>query len=470
MSTFCYQTMEYTMNADTIAAIATAMSPSGIGIIRISGNQALDIIDRIFCFKKSDKRISSCASHTVHYGYIYDEKEMVDEVMVLLMKAPNSYTREDTVEIDCHGGVFVMKRILEVVIKNGARPAEPGEFTKRAFLNGRIDLSQAESVIDVIHAKNDYALQSSLNQLKGSLHRQIVPIREEIIHEIAFIESALDDPEHISLDSYPQVLHNIVDNLLKKARNLLKSFDNGRFLKEGINTVIVGKPNAGKSSLLNILVGEERAIVTDIAGTTRDVIEEQINLGGILLNVMDTAGIRNTTDIVEKIGVDRARENASRADLVIYVIDSSTELDDSDLQIMDLLQEKKVIILLNKADLDPKVSIEEIKTKLNKTIISFSAKEHDGMDGLEKEIKEMFFRGDISFNDEMYAVNARQKNCITNGIQHLELVNRSIEDGMSEDFFSIDLIGAYEEFGKVIGEEVEDDLVEEIFSKFCMGK
>lgn len=458
------------MNTDTIAAIATAMSPSGIGIIRISGNDALTVIDQIFRFKSSNKKVSSCSSHTVHYGYIYDDEEIVDEVIVLLMKAPNSYTREDTVEIDCHGGVFVMKRILETVLKHGARPAEPGEFTKRAFLNGRIDLSQAESVIDVIHAKNDFALQSSMKQLKGSLHMKIISIRERILHEIAFIESALDDPEHISLDSYPQVLHSVVDNLLAESEKMLESFDNGRFLKEGINTVIVGKPNAGKSSLLNILVGEERAIVTNIAGTTRDVLEEQINLNGIILNVMDTAGIRNTTDVVEKIGVDRAREFASRADLVIYVIDSSTELDESDFQIMELLQNKKALILLNKTDLDSKVSLEDIKSRLDKIIISVSAKEHYGIDKLEDEIKEMFFHGDISFNDEMYAVNVRQKNCISNAIDHLKLVIQSIDNGMPEDFFSIDLMGAYEELGKVIGEEVEDDLVEEIFSKFCMGK
>ena len=458
------------MNTDTIAAIATAMSPSGIGIIRISGNDALTVIDQIFRFKSSNKKVSSCSSHTVHYGYIYDDEEIVDEVMVLLMKAPNSYTREDTVEIDCHGGVFVMKRILETVLKHGARPAEPGEFTKRAFLNGRIDLSQAESVIDVIQAKNDFALQSSMKQLKGSLHMKIISIRERILHEIAFIESALDDPEHISLDSYPQVLHSVVDNLLAESEKMLESFDNGRFLKEGINTVIVGKPNAGKSSLLNILVGEERAIVTNIAGTTRDVLEEQINLNGIILNVMDTAGIRNTTDVVEKIGVDRAREYASRADLVIYVIDSSTELDESDFQIMELLQNKKALILLNKTDLDSKVSLEDIKSRLDKIIISVSAKEHYGIDKLEDEIKEMFFHGDISFNDEMYAVNVRQKNCISNAIDHLKLVIQSIDNGMPEDFFSIDLMGAYEELGKVIGEEVEDDLVEEIFSKFCMGK
>lgn len=462
--------MDINMSSDTIAAIATVMSPSGIGIVRISGDEALAIIDRIYRSKNNNVRLNDCKSHTIHYGYIYDGDEVVDEVMVLLMKAPNSYTREDTVEIDCHGGVYVMKRILETVIKYGARPAEPGEFTKRAFLNGRLDLTQAESVIDVINAKNDYALKSSLNQLKGSVHEEVKKIRDEIIYQIAFIESALDDPEHISLEGYPEKLHKIVDNNVEKVDKLLKSFDNGRILKEGINTVIVGKPNAGKSSLLNILVGQEKAIVTEIAGTTRDVLEEQINLNGITLNVMDTAGIRNTSDVVEKIGVDRARKYAVNADLVIYVIDASTELDENDYEIMKLLQDKKAIVLLNKSDLDTKVQPEEVKKYLDKKVISISAKNNTGIDEFEDTIKEMFFQGEVTFNDEIYSINVRQKNSLQIVLEHLKQVNQSIEDGMAEDFFSIDLMGAYEELGKIIGESVEDDLVEEIFSKFCMGK
>ena len=462
--------MDINMSSDTIAAIATAMSPSGIGIVRISGDEALAIIDRIYRSKNNNVRLNDCKSHTIHYGYIYDGDEVVDEVMVLLMKAPNSYTREDTVEIDCHGGVYVMKRILETVIKYGARPAEPGEFTKRAFLNGRLDLTQAESVIDVINAKNDYALKSSLNQLKGSVHEEVKKIRDEIIYQIAFIESALDDPEHISLEGYPEKLHKIVDNKVEKVDKLLKSFDNGRILKEGINTVIVGKPNAGKSSLLNILVGQEKAIVTEIAGTTRDVLEEQINLNGITLNVMDTAGIRNTSDVVEKIGVDRARKYAVNADLVIYVIDASTELDENDYEIMKLLQDKKAIVLLNKSALDTKVQPEEVKKYLDKKVISISAKNNTGIDEFEDTIKEMFFQGEVTFNDEIYSINVRQKNSLQIVLEHLKQVNQSIEDGMAEDFFSIDLMGAYEELGKIIGESVEDDLVEEIFSKFCMGK
>lgn len=458
------------MNSDTIAAIATAMSPSGIGIVRISGEDAFTIIDRIYRSKNGKKKLSTCESHTIHYGFICDGEEVIDEVMVLLMRGPRSYTAEDTIEIDCHGGVYVMKRILETVLKNGARPAEPGEFTKRAFLNGRIDLTQAESVIDVIQSKNEYALQSSLSQLRGSVLSDIKKLREELIHEIAFIESALDDPEHISLDKYPQKLHNIVDNQLMDIDKLLMSFDNGRIFKEGINTVIVGKPNVGKSSLLNILVGQERAIVTDIAGTTRDVLEEQINLNGITLNIMDTAGIRDTSDVVEQIGVDRAREYASKADLVIYVIDASKELDEDDYEIMDLLQDKKAIVLLNKSDLDTIVSLEEIEKRLHHRIISISAKENTGISELEDSIKEMFFHGEVQFNDEVYAINARQKNALEIAKKHLELVNQSIADDMPEDFYSIDLMSAYEALGNVIGESVEDDLVEEIFSKFCMGK
>ena len=458
------------MKTDTIAAIATAMTPSGIGIVRISGEDALTIIQKIYRSPKNRKNLFECSSHTIHYGYIYDGDEMIDEVMVLLMKAPNTYTREDTVEIDCHGGVFVMKRILETVIKYGARPAEPGEFTKRAFLNGRIDLSQAESVIDVIQSKNEFALKSSLNQLKGAVLQNIKAIRGNIIHEIAYIESALDDPEHISLDGYGEALKERITDISGEIQKLLDSADNGRILKEGISTVIVGKPNAGKSSLMNILVGEDRAIVTDIAGTTRDILEEQINLGGISLNIIDTAGIRNTSDVVEKIGVSKAKEYAAKADLTIYVIDSSTELDENDFEIMELLDEQHSIVLLNKSDLTPATTEETVKKHLNTKVISISAKNHTGIQELEDTIKEMFFHGEVSLNDEVYITNVRQKTSLQEALDSLHLVMQSIEDGMPEDFYSIDLMNAYEELGKIIGEAVEDDLVNEIFSKFCMGK
>ena len=458
------------MKSDTIAAIATAMTPSGIGIIRISGDDSIELIDKIYKSKSGKKLLSQCDSHTVHYGFIYDGDEKIDEVMVLIMRAPNTYTREDTIEIDCHGGVFVMKRILETVIKYGARPAEPGEFTKRAFLNGRIDLSQAESVIDVINSKNEFALKNSLSQLNGAVLDSIKQIREVLLHEIAFIESALDDPEHISLDSYPQKLLLIVDNQIKSIDKLLKSSDNGRILKEGINTVIVGKPNAGKSSLLNILVGADRAIVTDIAGTTRDVLEEQINLDGITLNLVDTAGIRDTDDIVEKIGVDRAKQYTDSADLIIYVIDSSTELDDNDFSIIDILKDKNAIVLLNKSDLSTITTEDIVKKYLDKPVIYISAKDRMGIDELESKISEMFLHGQVSFNDEVYITNIRHKNSLTEALNSLKLVVESINNDMPEDFYSIDLMNAYEELGLIIGEAVEDDLMQEIFSKFCMGK
>lgn len=458
------------MKSDTIAAIATAMTPSGIGIIRISGDDSFELIDKIYKSKSGKKLLSQCDSHTVHYGFIYDGDEKIDEVMVLIMRAPNTYTREDTIEIDCHGGVFVMKRILETVIKYGARPAEPGEFTKRAFLNGRIDLSQAESVIDVINSKNEFALKNSLSQLNGAVLDSIKQIREVLLHEIAFIESALDDPEHISLESYPQKLLLIVDNQMKNIDKLLKSSDNGRILKEGINTVIVGKPNAGKSSLLNILVGADRAIVTDIAGTTRDVLEEQINLDGITLNLVDTAGIRDTDDIVEKIGVDRAKQYADSADLIIYVIDSSTELDDNDFSIIDILKDKNAIVLLNKSDLSTITTEDIVKKYLDKPVINISAKDRTGIDKLESKISEMFLHGQVSFNDEVYITNIRHKNSLTEAFNSLKLVVESINNDMPEDFYSIDLMNAYEELGLIIGEAVEDDLMQEIFSKFCMGK
>ena len=457
------------MKTDTIAAIATAMSSSGIGIVRISGEEAVVVADRIFEMK-NHKKLSEMPTHTIHYGHIHDEDEVIDEVMVLLMRGPKSYTREDTVEIDCHGGVYVMKRILETVIRHGARPAEPGEFTKRAFLNGRIDLSQAESVIDVIYSKNDFALKSSLSQLSGSVSEKIRDIRGTVLHEIAFIESALDDPEHISLEGYPEQLSEIVSGVADKIEKLLANSDNGKMLKEGISTVIVGKPNAGKSSLLNTLVGEEKAIVTDIAGTTRDVLEEQINLNGVLLNVIDTAGIRDTEDVVEKIGVERAKKYLKDADLVIYVVDTSTALDENDAEIMELLRDRHTIVLLNKSDLKQITTVEEVRKHLDKTMIPISAKEQTGIDALEKEIKEMFFSGKVTFNDEVYITNIRQKTALQEALRSLKLVQQSIEDDMPEDFYSIDLMNAYEELGTIIGEAVEDDLVNEIFSKFCMGK
>lgn len=458
------------MTGDTIAAIATALTASGIGIIRISGEEALEIAGKVYRSKNGKNDIRKSESHRIHYGFIYDGEEMIDEVLVMVMKGPRSYTGEDTVEIDCHGGILAMRKVLEAVIHAGARPAEPGEFTKRAFLNGRIDLSQAEAVMDVINAKNEYALKSSMSQLKGAVLRSIKEIRNSIIYHIAYIESALDDPEHISIDGYGEELSDVIKEQKEKIRRLIDSFSEGKMIHEGIKTVIVGKPNAGKSSLLNCLVGEEKAIVTDIAGTTRDVLEETIVLQGISLKMMDTAGIRKTEDVVEKIGVERARTYAKEADLILYVVDSSTELDENDQEILKLLEDKKAIVLLNKSDLKPVVTKEILSGKTGKPIISISAKEEKGVEELEKQIKEMFFQGEISFNDEVYITNARHKKALEDAGKSLEMVENSIAMGMPEDFFSIDLMNAYEALGSITGEAVGEDLVNEIFSKFCTGK
>ena len=456
-------------HADTIAAISTGMTSSGLGIVRISGPDAVEIADKIYD-SRNGKKLADMPTHTIHYGYIRDGEEFLDEVLVMLMRGPRSFTSEDTVEINCHGGVYAMNRILELVTRKGARLAEPGEFTKRAFLNGRIDLSQAEAVIDVINAKNEYALKSSVSQLKGSVLKAVREIREKIIYHIAYIESALDDPEHISLDGYPEQLEEQTEQWIEKITSLIASAENGKRMKEGIRTVIVGKPNAGKSSLLNVLLGEERAIVTDIAGTTRDVLEEQMSLSGISLNIIDTAGIRETEDVVEKIGVKKAKTYAKDADLVIYVADSSTQLDENDEEIMELIRDRKAIVLLNKMDLDLVTTEEMIRERLDKPVIPISAKEEQGIDRLEQTIKDMFYDGNLSFNDQIYITNMRQKAALSEALESLKQVMTSIQNQMPEDFFSIDLMNAYEELGSITGESVGEDLVNEIFSKFCMGK
>ena len=458
------------MYQDTIAAIATAMSSSGIGIVRISGPEAFSIAEKIFRPKKTEKKIAKEPAYTMHYGTVWDGEVMLDEALLLLMRGPHSYTAEDTVEIDCHGGILVVKRILEAAVKAGARLAEPGEFTKRAFLNGRLDLSQAEAVMDLIEAKNDLALRNSISQLRGSVQKKIYEIKEEILYQTAFIESALDDPEHISLDGYVEKLKVIVEKLKVELKKLLLSGENGRILKEGIKTVIVGKPNVGKSSLLNVLVGEERAIVTEIAGTTRDILEEQIQLNGISLNILDTAGIHFTEDVVEKIGVSRAVENLENADLALYVIDASTPLTQEDEEIMERLAGRKAVAVLNKSDLDVVVTEEQIREKLSHPIVSVSAKREKGLEKLEAVIEDLFFQGEISFNDEIYITNIRQKKLLEETLEALEMVLESIENQMPEDFFTIDLMNAYTFLGKIVGEEVEEDLVNEIFGKFCMGK
>ena len=492
------------MITDTIAAISTALSDSGIGIIRVSGSEALSSVNRIFVNAKYERKLLGYKTHTIHYGYIVDydyickyddlhvnidfsegklsedvRNHILDEVMVSVMKGPHSFTKEDVVEINCHGGVMMVKKILENVIKTGVRVAEPGEFTKRAFLNGRIDLSEAEAVMDIIHSKSEFALKNSVKQLKGSLSQKIKELRSKMIYEIAYIESALDDPEHYDLTEYPEELRKKILLIQDDIAKLIDSFENGKVWSEGINTVIVGKPNAGKSSLLNAIVGTDRAIVTDIPGTTRDTIEENVMFQGINLHMIDTAGIRNTEDTVEKIGVQKSIDRIEDADLVLYVVDSSVPLSEEDMDIMNLVKNRKCIVLLNKNDLEQIVSenvIREMFSSIdanafeNVHIISSSTMKENGMDAFSKLLSDLFINGYVKMNDEVVITNIRHKEALIASEESLQKVLESIDMCMPEDFFSIDLMSAYSSLGYIIGEEVGDDLVQEIFTKFCMGK
>ena len=455
---------------DTIAAITTGMSNAGVGIIRISVERACEIVDKIFRAANSKKKATTMKTYTAAFGGVYDGDEMKDEAILLVMKAPHTYTCEDVCELQCHGGIVVLREILDMIVRAGARIAEPGEFTKRAFLNGRIDLSQAESVMDLINAKNEFAARTSVEQLQGRLGDKVRDMREIILYNVAFIESALDDPEHYSLEGFPQKLHEIVDKLISDVDNLLSTFDNGRVLSEGINTVIIGKPNAGKSSLLNMLLGEERAIVTDMAGTTRDTLSETINIKGITLNIVDTAGIRDTDDIVEKIGVDKALDSVDKADLVLYVVDGSVDLDDNDRRIISRIKDMNVVVILNKSDLDMKIDSSHIRRYIDADVILISALTGDGSEELYSLLNDMFFKGALSYNDQLYITNARHKNELVCAKGALEKVCDSIDMGMEEDFFSIDLMDAYEHLGLIIGETTRDDLADKIFREFCMGK
>ena len=455
---------------ETIAAIATALSPAGIGIIRISGEDALAVADRVFAAADGKKKLAGQKGYTVHYGHVVEDGEVIDEVLALVMRSPHSYTTENSVEFQCHGGLLVLRRILSAILRNGARMAEPGEFTKRAFLGGRIDLSQAEAVMDLINAKNDYARKSSVRQLSGSLSEKIKDLRSRIIYESAYIESALDDPEHISLEGYPEHLREVVTPMAEEISKLADTFSSGRVLREGIQTVILGKPNAGKSSLMNVLVGEDRAIVTDVEGTTRDTLEEQIHLRGISLNIIDTAGIRETDNIVEKIGVDKARNIVDKADLILYIVDGSRRLDENDAEIIDLIGDRKAIVLLNKSDLTQVLTAEEVENASGRPVLPVSAKEQTGIDALEEKIEEMFLSGEIDFNDELVITNDRHRTALEAAKESLLLVLQSIDEGMTEDFFTVDLLNAYEQLGTIIGESMEDDLADEIFKRFCMGK
>ncbi len=473
---------------DTIAAISTAVSESGIGIIRISGPDAVETADRVYRSKGGKTHLKDVPSHTIHYGYVASSdhpEQILDEVLVSVMHAPRTFTAEDTVEINCHGGVYAMSRVLEAVISAGARPAEPGEFTKRAFLNGRIDLSQAEAVMDVISAKNEYALRNAVKGLEGCASKKVKQLREEILYHTAKIEAALDDPEHYDLDGYDQELLPVCRKWKQELEQLIRTADEGRLMQEGIRTVILGRPNAGKSSLMNSLLGEERAIVTQIAGTTRDILHETLRFGGITLNLTDTAGIRETDDIVEKIGVDRAMESVKEADLILYVVDGSASLTEDDERIMrqsasESLRGCRTVILLNKSDLTQVTDREEIVSRYSTVnglqpeeappVLPTSLKTREEPAALRSLLQDMFYHGELSFNDEVMITSVRQKNLLTGAQESLQKLQMSLESGMPEDFFTIDLMDAYGALGEIIGEQVSEDLVNEIFDKFCMGK
>ena len=468
------------VQSDTIAAVATAISESGIGIVRISGPEAIEIAAKVYRNKKGVSTLASWKTNTIHYGYIVDEKEnKIDEVMVSLMKAPGSYTTEDTVEINTHGGPFIMKRVLDLVLVAGARMAEPGEFTKRAFLGGRIDLSEAEAVMDLISSSNEFARKNALSQLNGAVSDKVKELRSRILYELAFIESALDDPDSYDLQGYPEHLAEVCDDLISQMTVIIHNEEDGRIMKEGIRTVIAGKPNAGKSSLLNYMAGDEIAIVTDVAGTTRDTISESVRMNGVVLHITDTAGIHDTEDKVEKIGIRKAVDAVEKADLILFLMDSSSSVSEEDRKIAEMISERMeegshCIVLLNKNDLEAGTDISDavdlFEGKTVPPVISCSLSTGDGLQELAELLEDMFRTGKIMHNNEIYLTNARQMAAMEEALTSMQLVRQSIEDGMSEDFFSIDLMTAYSALGRIIGEAVEDDLVEEIFSKFCLGK
>ena len=452
------------VRTDTICAIATGLTESAIGMIRVSGDESIAICDSLF---KGSRKVSDMATYTAAYGRLLD----IDEVVILVMKAPHSYTTEDTVEIYTHGGSFVVRKVLDAVVSAGARLAEPGEFTKRAYLGGRIDMTQAEAVMDVIKAENDMALSASIGQLSGHLKEKILGLRERLLYHTAFIEVALDDPENYSLDGYNVELKKDIEEVSSEISRLIETFSGGRIIKSGIRTAIVGRPNVGKSSLMNLLLGEDRAIVTSIEGTTRDTLEEYVGLGSITLRLIDTAGIRETEDEVETIGVNKAKDAAFDADLILYIVDGSRPFSDEDEAIYEMIRNKRYIAIISKSDLETKLDESEFMNLCKgHPVVGISVKDGEGVDELTGIIEEMFFNGDIDYNNELLITSERHKECLSQANESLERVMEGIETGMSEDLLTIDVLGAYEALGLIIGETLEDDLAEKIFSEFCMGK
>ncbi len=459
---------------DTIAAIATSFGEGGIGIVRVSGEDAFNIANKIFIpfdNNKKNIKIQDYKSHTLTYGTIQDNGQIIDEVLLSVMKAPKTYTCEDVIEINCHGGKASTKAVLSTVLKNGARIAENGEFTKRAFLNGRIDLSKAEAVIDIINAKTEISHKSAMNRLEGKLKAKIDEYRNDIITMTAHIEASIDYPEHDDETMTYNMIEEGTRNLILKIEKLLKTADTGRIVNEGIKTVILGKPNVGKSSILNVLLNEDRAIVSNIAGTTRDVLKENLNINGALLNIVDTAGIRKTDDVIEKIGVEKSKEYAKDSDLVLLVLDNSKPLDDEDLEILDFIKNKKTLVLINKTDLKANLNIDSLKEHIKEdNILMLSAKEDLGFDTLRDKIEKLFFDGEINVNEDILISNERNKHSLYNSIESLKNVLETIENKMPEDFISMDLIEAYRYLGEITGESLDEDVIDKIFSEFCLGK
>ncbi|MBU3144573.1 tRNA uridine-5-carboxymethylaminomethyl(34) synthesis GTPase MnmE [Clostridium sp. CF012] len=454
---------------DTIAAIATSIGEGGISIIRVSGDKSINIVDSIF-IGKNNRRLQDFKSYTMRYGYVIDKNgSKLDEVIISYMKGPKSFTAEDTIEINCHGGVVGTNRILQEVIRAGARMAEPGEFTKRAFLNGRIDLSQAEAVIDIIRAKTELSMKSALLQSEGSISREIKTIRNKLLSVIASIEVTVDYPEEDIEEVTAGMVSGDVASIINEIDILLSTADEGKILREGLSTVIVGKPNVGKSSLLNALVKEKRAIVTDVPGTTRDAIEEYISIEGIPVKIVDTAGIRETEDIVEKIGVQTSKEKIDEADLVILMLDSSMKLSHEDKEIIEYIKEKKYIVLLNKSDLGGKIEKSELQSLKSKYITNISAKTGEGLSQVKENIKDLFFNGEIK-TEGVFVTNNRHKQSLIRAKENLESSLNALEHTLAIDLASIDIRNAWMNLGEITGEALEEDIIHKIFSEFCLGK
>lgn len=455
---------------DTIAAIATVLGEGGISIIRVSGEKSLDIVRNIFR-DKNGKALEDIKPYTMKYGFIIEKEtgDVLDEVLISFMKGPRSFTAENTVEINCHGGVIATKKILEEVIKSGARVAEPGEFTKRAFLNGRIDLSQAEAVIDIIRAKTELSMKSAVQQSEGRISREINKIRGKLLEIIAHIEATVDYPEDDLEEMTAEKVSTRLNTVIDEVNKILSTADEGKIIREGLNTVIVGKPNVGKSSLLNSLLMEKRAIVTEIPGTTRDVIEEYINIEGVPIKVIDTAGIRETEDVVEKIGVEKSKEKINEADLIILMLDLSRELDDEDREIIQYIKDKKYIILLNKTDLGGKIDRGDISTLNSQYIIETSAKTGQGLDKLKDCIKELFFKGEVKSKD-LIITNTRHKEALIRAKENCIQAIDALKNTLAIDLASIDIRNAWSNLGEITGDTIEEDIIDKIFSEFCLGK